>query len=77
MLQVINIGNVPGIGISVLSNRKGTKCIFMVLTAVVMGTLPEGFIKCRSISYSFPIKENVLGHRVKIARGPFTSLQQQ
>lgn len=75
MLKVINAGNVPVMGISVPSNRKGTKCISMVLTAVVIGVLPEGFTKCRSISNNFPIKEKLLGHCAKIACGSFTSDQ--
>lgn len=75
MLKVINVGNVPVMGISVPSNRKGTDCIFMVLTAVVIGALLEGFIKCRSISNNFPIKEKLLGHCTNIACGSFTSLQ--
>ena len=45
MLKVINIGNVPVMGISVPSNRKGTECISMVLTAVMIGALLEGFYK--------------------------------
>lgn len=73
MLKVINIGNVPVIGIIVPSNRKGTKCISMVLTAVVIGALLQGFTKCRSISNNFPIKEKLLGHRAKIACGSFGS----
>lgn len=75
MLKVINIGNVPVMGISVPSNRKGTECISMVLTAVVIGALLEGFTKCRSISNSFPIKEKLLGHCTKIACGCFSSHQ--
>lgn len=75
MLEVINVGNVPVMGISVPSNRKGTECVSMVLTAVVIGALLEGFTKCRSISNNFPIKEKLLGHCTKIARGSFTSHQ--
>lgn len=75
MWKVINIGNVPVMGISVPSNHKGTECISMVLTAVVIGALLEGFTKCRSISNNFPIKEKLLGHCTKIARGSFTSHQ--
>ena len=75
MLEVINIGNVPVMRISVPSNRKGTGCISMVLTAVVIGVLLEGFTKCRSISNNFPIKEKLLGHCTKIACGSFTSHQ--
>ncbi len=75
MLKVINIGNVPVMGIRVPSNRKGTEYISMVLTAVVIGVLLEGFTKCRSISNNFPIKEKLLGHCTKIARGSFTSQQ--
>lgn len=73
MLEVINIGNVPVMGISVPSNHKGTECIFMLLTAVVIGAWPEGFTKCRSISNNFPIKEKLLGHCSEIARGSFSS----
>lgn len=75
MLTVINIGNVPVMGITVPSNRKGTECISMVLTAVVIGALLEGFTKYRSISNNFPIKEKLLGHCTKIACGSFTSDQ--
>lgn len=77
MLKVINVGNVPVMGISVPSNRKGAKCASMVLTAVVIGALLEGFTKCRSISNNFPIKEKLPGHCTKIARGSLTSHQSQ
>lgn len=73
MLKVINIGNVPVMRSSVPSNHKGAECISMVLTAVVIGALLEGFTKCRSISNNFPIKEKLLGHCTKIACGSFTS----
>lgn len=75
MLKVINIGNVPVMGISVPSNHKGAECISMVLTAVVIGALLEGFTECRSISNNFPIKEKLLVHCTKIACGSFTSEQ--
>lgn len=73
MLKVINIGNVPVMRIQVASNRKGTECISMVLTAVGIGVVLEGFTKCRSISNYFPIKEKLLGHCTNIACGSFTS----
>lgn len=73
MLEVINAGNVPVMGIGVPSNHKGTESFPVVLTAVVIGALLEGFTKCRSISNNFPIKEKLLGHCTKIAYRSFTS----
>lgn len=43
------------------------------LTALVIGALLEGFIKCRSIRNHFPIKEKLLEHCTKIAHGCFIS----
>lgn len=62
MLKVINIGNVPVMGICVPTNRKGAECISILLTAVLIGEWLQGFSKCRSISNNFPIKEKLLGH---------------
>ncbi len=75
MSKVINIGNVPVMGVSVPSNHKGTECISAVLTAVVIGAWLEGYTKCRSISNNFPIKEKLLGHCTKIAHGSFSPYQ--
>lgn len=73
VLKVINVGNVPVMGTAVPSNRRGTRCVLVVLTALVIGALLEGFGKCRSISNHFPIKEKLLEHSTKIARGSFIS----
>lgn len=71
--KVINIGNVPVMGIGTPSNRKGTRCVLVLLTALVIGASLGGFLKCRSISNHFPIKEKLLEHCTKIARGSFIS----
>lgn len=73
VLKVINVGNVPVMGTGVPSNRRGTRCVLVVSTALVIGALLGGFGKCRSISNHFPIREKLLEHCTKIARGSFIS----
>lgn len=69
--RVINIGNVPVMGMGTPSNRKGTRCVLVLLTALAIGASLGGFLKCRSISNHFPIKEKLLEHCTRIARGSF------
>lgn len=74
--KVIKIGNVPA-----MWNRRASQiakepdAFLVLLTAPVMGASLGGFLKCRSISSHFPIKEKFLEHCTKIALGSFISKQ--
>lgn len=64
MSEVINIGNVPATGAIVPG-----QCVWATVTAGLIGASPAGFIKRRSISNNFPIREKLLGRCGNVACG--------